>query len=87
MPTYDYRCEANGRVVEVNHRMSEAISTWGELCQKAGIDQGETAADSPVKGKSCRYRVLVRVPEGGCQRTISANPRKPLPPAWILAPT
>ncbi|MES9980902.1 MAG: zinc ribbon domain-containing protein, partial [Candidatus Thiodiazotropha sp. 6PLUC5] len=32
MPTYDYRCEANSRVVEVSHRMSEEILNWGELC-------------------------------------------------------
>lgn len=48
MPTYDYRCEANNRVVEVNHRMNEAIHTWGELCAKAKIDAGETPATSPV---------------------------------------
>ena len=49
MPTYDYRCEANGRVVEVSHRMSEQINNWGELCRMAGMDQGETAPESPVK--------------------------------------
>ena len=49
MPTYDYRCEANGRVVEVSHRMSEEINNWGELCRMAGIDQGDTAPESPVK--------------------------------------
>lgn len=48
MPTYDYRCEANGQTVEVVHRMSEKISTWGELCDKAGIEMGKTAADTPV---------------------------------------
>jgi predicted nucleic acid-binding Zn ribbon protein len=49
MPTYDYRCEANGAVVEVRHRMSEQARTWGELCALAGIDTGETPADAPVK--------------------------------------
>jgi hypothetical protein len=48
MPTYDYRCDANGRVVEVNHRMSENLSTWGEVCDRAGLQLGETPADSPV---------------------------------------
>jgi hypothetical protein len=48
MPTYDYRCDANGRVVEVNHRMSESLSTWGEVCDRAGLQLGETPADSPV---------------------------------------
>lgn len=49
MPTYDYRCAANNRVVEVNHRMSETISTWGELCARAGIELGDTPADAPVE--------------------------------------
>jgi len=49
MPTYDYRCEANGRVVEINHRMTDQVLTWGELCQRVGMDPGDTPADSPVK--------------------------------------
>jgi hypothetical protein len=48
MPTYDYRCEANGEMVEVSHRMSEEIKTWGELCTKAGRELGDTPPDSPV---------------------------------------
>jgi hypothetical protein len=49
VPTYDYLCEANGRVVEVQHRMSEKLSTWGELCQQAGVDAGDTPPDTPVQ--------------------------------------
>lgn len=49
MPTYDYLCEANGRVVEVKHRMSERLSSWGELCAQAGLDVGDTPADAPVQ--------------------------------------
>jgi len=49
MPTYDYSCATNGRVVEVSHRMSEEVKNWGELCAKAGIAPGDTPADSPVK--------------------------------------
>ncbi|MBU0499253.1 MAG: zinc ribbon domain-containing protein [Gammaproteobacteria bacterium] len=48
MPTYDYRCEANGRVLEVNHRMSEEVRTWGELCEMAGVAPGDTPTDAPV---------------------------------------
>lgn len=48
MPTYDYRCDANDRVIEVNHRMSETLNNWGELCARAGIDAGDTPADAPV---------------------------------------
>jgi len=55
MPTYDYRCDANGKVLEVKHSMNSEINNWGELCALAGIDVGDTPADSPVK----------RLPTGG----------------------
>ena len=48
MPTYDYRCETNGQVVEVKHGMSEVLKTWGDLCERAGMEPGDTPADSPV---------------------------------------
>ncbi len=49
MPTYDYRCETNGRTVEVKHGMAENLSTWGELCERTGVELGGTPADSPIK--------------------------------------
>ncbi len=49
MPTYDYRCESNGQVVEARHGMNEALTTWGELCARTGIDLGSTPADSPIR--------------------------------------
>ena len=49
MPTYDYRCNTNGRVLEVNHRMSENLSTWGDLCRQAGVETGDTPAEAPVE--------------------------------------
>lgn len=42
MPTYDYRCEQNSRVVEVEHGISESVSNWGELCARAEIPLGDT---------------------------------------------
>lgn len=48
MPTYDYACDANGKVVEVRHRMSELLSTWGEVCEVSGLPPGDTPADTPV---------------------------------------
>ena len=48
MPSYDYRCDHNGQVVEVTHRMSEKLETWGEVCERAGIETGDTPADTPV---------------------------------------
>lgn len=49
MPTYEYRCEANGRLVEVRHNMAERLATWGELCQRAGIAAGTTDPAAPVE--------------------------------------
>jgi len=49
MPTYDYQCELNSRVVEVKHKMAETVTTWGELCNLAGISMGDTPSDAPVK--------------------------------------
>ena len=49
MPTYDYRCNDNGQVVEVKHPMSDRLHTWGELCALTGIDPGDTPADAPVE--------------------------------------
>lgn len=51
MPYYDYHCDANGRTVEVRHRMSERVETWGELCELAGLDPADTALDVPVRRK------------------------------------
>ena len=51
MPTYDYRCDTNGQVLEVSHRMSEPLSTWGELCSPPrhgdGRDGGRGPGPSP----------------------------------------
>lgn len=49
MPSYDYRCDANGRVVEVRHGINDKLSTWGEVCERAAIETGDTPADTPVK--------------------------------------
>ncbi len=49
MPSYDYRCEADQQVYEVKHAMSQSISTWGELCEIAGIDLNAISPDTPVK--------------------------------------
>lgn len=49
MPTYDYFCESNGRKVEVSHKMSEQIDSWGELCDRAAIDLGDTPPETPVR--------------------------------------
>jgi len=49
MPVYDYRCDANGRTLELSHGMSERVMTWGELCERLGIDPGNTRRAEPVR--------------------------------------
>lgn len=49
MPTYEYICPTNRTIVEVAHRMSERLATWGELCERSGADPGETPEDTPVE--------------------------------------
>ncbi len=49
MPRYEYHCQESGRTVEVEHAMSERLSTWGELCRRAGVDPGDTPANAPVE--------------------------------------
>lgn len=48
MPTYVYLCDANGAEVEVVHGMTQDLQTWGELCDLAECDPGETPVDTPV---------------------------------------
>jgi len=48
MPTYDYRCEANKKIYEVKHPMSQSLSTWAELCELAGMEMKNIPASTPV---------------------------------------
>ncbi len=48
MPTYDYSCPANGRVVEIMHHMSDIFNTWSELYETVGIELGDASPESPV---------------------------------------
>lgn len=49
MPTYQYHCEKNGETLEVQHRMTETLKTWGQLCAKLERDLGKTPADAPIE--------------------------------------
>lgn len=49
MPSYDYQCPANGRVIEVEHRMADTIATWSELCRRAGLPLGGTPGNAKVE--------------------------------------
>jgi len=48
MPTYDYRCEADQKVYEVRHSMSEQLDTWGELCERLGLGTNGIAPATKV---------------------------------------
>jgi len=49
MPTYDYHCPANGRVIEVSHKMADQVLTWGELCRRADLPLGSTPGNARVE--------------------------------------
>jgi hypothetical protein len=49
VPTYEYRCAANDRLIEVRHNMAARLSSWGELCERAGISAGKTDPAAPVE--------------------------------------
>ena len=49
MPTYDYRCPANGEVLEVEHKLAEKLATRGELCARTGRAPGSTPPGAPIE--------------------------------------
>jgi len=49
MPYYEYHCGTNGRTLEVRHGMNDQVETWGELARRAGLEPGDTPADTPVE--------------------------------------
>jgi len=49
MPTYDYHCPANGRTVEVSHKLADRVRTWGDLCKRAGLPLAGTPGKSKVE--------------------------------------
>jgi len=49
MPRYDYHCDENGRTVEVVHSIAIRLEDWGQLCEKANIEPGDTDLRSPIR--------------------------------------
>lgn len=49
MPTYDYFCASNNKTIEVVHSIHEKLETWGQLCQMAKCDPGDTPENAPVR--------------------------------------
>lgn len=69
MPTYDYHCATNQKTLSVQHSMKEKLANWGELCQKAQQEPGDTPLNSPIE----------RVISGGIALPIpSAIPQLPM---------
>jgi len=48
--------------------MAEHLSTWGELCERAGIARGRTAADAPVRKLMSASAVVSRGNLGSTER-------------------
>lgn len=49
MPIYDYFCPSNNQQLEVWHSMNQEVKTWGEVCQLAKCEPGDTPEDAPVR--------------------------------------
>ncbi|WRH64970.1 MAG: zinc ribbon domain-containing protein [Planktothrix sp. GU0601_MAG3] len=49
MPIYDYFCPSNNQTVEVMHPLAQEITTWGEVCQLANRDLGDTPKEALVR--------------------------------------
>ena len=49
MAFYSYYCQKNGKTVEVWHSMNKKrFKTWGEVCQCAKMETGDTPSKAPV---------------------------------------
>ena len=49
MITYDYHCDANNTTITVRHSIKDSLKTWGELCELAELDPGNTPPETPVR--------------------------------------
>lgn len=70
MPTYDYRCEANGQTYEVHHSMSLSPKTWAELCDAANLPR-----DASIPADSAVTRLLSAA--GVVNNRVLKNPEAP----------
>jgi len=78
MPTYDYRCEANGQVYEVRHSMALRPKTWGELRTACSLSAD---ADIPDDAPVTRLMTAAGVVDSRVLRNL-----KPLPARGAAAP-
>lgn len=73
MPTYDYFCPANEQTVEVQHSFSTTISNWGELCEKAGVEPGNTPGETPVERVISGGTLLVNKPSSKAEPKVGGG--------------
>lgn len=73
MPTYEYRCAANGAVIEVQHKMAEQLHTWGELCDRAGIARGRTNPKAAVEKLMSAGFVSTGAKESPCDAPVCGS--------------
>jgi predicted nucleic acid-binding Zn ribbon protein len=71
MPTYEYHCPSNGQTLEVRHKMSEKLMTWGELCERAGVQLEGTPAETPIKRNILGGQLMLK--QNGSGRTQMAE--------------
>jgi predicted nucleic acid-binding Zn ribbon protein len=65
MPRYDYLCASNGQVVEVTHALGQPLATWGELCERLGLEPGTTPASAPVERLMSAPNMVLGKASGG----------------------
>lgn len=74
MPTYEYRCPANGKTVEVTHAMAEQVRTWGGVVHacggRSGQDTGRNAGGEGGHAGVCPQREVIARGRRGCVRLL-----------------
>jgi len=60
MPDYCYLCEANRKVVVVNHDINTRLKTWGEVCYVNRIPMDDTDPMAPVRKLVTAPNVITR---------------------------
>jgi predicted nucleic acid-binding Zn ribbon protein len=73
MPIYEYRCAANGAVIEVQHKMAEELHTWGELCDRAGIAHGRTNPGAAVEKLMSAGFLNTGAKESSCEAPVCGS--------------
>lgn len=68
MPTYVYRIEALGDVIEVQHTMALTPKNWGELCLLAKLDP----LDIPENSEISKLISTTGIPKSVLKKPVAA---------------